>query len=39
MHTTYLDYFVKKIKKGELILNQNEFKDFLDIKTFQKLLT
>ena len=38
IHSTYLDFFVSKIKKGELILNQNEFKDFLDINTFSKMI-
>ena len=38
IHNTYLDFFVSKIKKGELILNQNEFKDFLDINTFSKMI-
>ena len=37
-HHTYLDYLITKIKKGELILNQNEFKDFLDINTFSKII-
>ena len=38
IHSTYLDFFVSKIKKGELISNQNEFKDFLDINTFSKII-
>ena len=38
IHNTYLDFFVSKIKKGELISNQNEFKDFLDINTFSKII-
>ena len=37
-HHTYLDYLISKVKKGELILNQNEFKDFLDINTFSKII-
>ena len=37
-HHTYLDYLISKIKKGDLILNQNEFKDFLDINTFSKII-
>ena len=38
IHNTYLDFFVSKIKKGELILNRNDFKDFLDINTFSKMI-
>ena len=38
IHNTYLDYLISKIKKGQLILNQNEFKDFLDINTFSKII-
>jgi len=38
IHSTYLDFFISKIKKGELISNQNEFKDFLDINTFSKMI-
>ena len=38
IHHTYLDYLINKIKKRELILNQNEFKDFLDINTFSKII-
>ena len=38
IHSTYVDFFISKIKKGELILNQNEFKDFLDINTFSKII-
>ena len=37
-HHTYLDYLINKVKKGEFILNQNEFKDFLDINTFSKII-
>ena len=37
-HHTYLDYLIGKIRKGELILNHNEFKDFLDINTFSKII-
>ncbi len=37
-HHTYLDYLISKVKRGELILNQNEFKDFLDINTFSKII-
>jgi len=37
-HHTYIDYLISKIKKGELILNHNEFKDFLDINTFSKII-
>ena len=38
IHHTYLDYLISKIKKRELILNQNEYKDFLDINTFSKII-
>ena len=38
IHDTYLDHLVSSIKKGELILNQNEFKDFLDITSFSKII-
>jgi len=38
IHHTYLDYLIGKTKKGELILNKNEFKDFLDINTFSKII-
>ena len=38
VHHTYLDYLISKIKKRELILNQNEYKDFLDINTFSKII-
>ena len=38
MHDTYLDYLISKIKKGELILNQNEYKDFIDIGTFSRII-
>ena len=38
IHHTYIDYLVSKIKKRELILNQNEYKDFLDINTFSKII-
>jgi len=38
VHHTYLDYLISKTKKGELILNQNEFKDFLDITSFSKII-
>ena len=38
IHHTYLDYLISKIKKGEIILNQNEYKDFLDINTFSKII-
>ena len=38
IHHTYLDYLISKIKKGELILNKNDFKDFLDINTFSKII-
>ena len=38
IHHTYLDYLINKIKKRELILNQNEYKDFLDINTFSKII-
>jgi len=38
IHHTYLDYLLSKITKGELILNQNEYKDFLDISTFSKII-
>tara|TARA_B100001057_G_scaffold159399_1_gene160059 strand:- start:2309 stop:3118 length:810 start_codon:yes stop_codon:yes gene_type:complete len=38
IHSTYLDFFVDKINKGELISNRNEFKDFLDINTFSKII-
>ena len=38
IHNTYLDFLVSKIKKGEFIKNQNEFKDFLDINTFSKII-
>ncbi len=38
IHQTYLDYLINKIKKRELILNQNEFKDFLDISTFSRII-
>ena len=37
-HYTYLDYLISKVEKGELILNKNEFKDFLDINTFSKII-
>ncbi len=37
-HHTYLDYLISKIKRGEFVLNQNEFKDFLDINTFSKII-
>ena len=38
VHDTYLDYLISKIKKREIILNQNEFKDFLDITSFSKII-
>ena len=38
IHHTYLDYLINKIKKRELILNHNEYKDFLDINTFSKII-
>ena len=38
IHHTYLDYLISKIKKGELILNQNEYKDFIDIGTFSRII-
>ena len=38
IHHTYLDYLISKTKNGELILNKNEFKDFLDINTFSKII-
>ena len=38
IHNTYLDYLISKVKKNELILNKNEFKDFIDINTFSKII-
>ncbi len=38
IHHTYLNYFTSKIKKREIILNKNEYKDFLDITTFSKII-
>ena len=38
IHHTYLDYLISKIKKRELILSKNEFKDFLGINTFSKII-
>ena len=38
IHHTYLDYLINRTKKRELILNQNVFKDFLDINTFSKII-
>ena len=38
IHNTYLDYLINKIKKGEVIFNKSEFKDFLDINTFSKII-
>ena len=38
IHHTYLDFLITKIKKGEIVLNQNEYKDFLDISTFSRII-
>ena len=38
IHYTYLDYLINKVRKGELIVNKNEFKDFLDVNTFSKII-
>ena len=38
IHNTYLDYLISKVEKGELILNKNEFKDFIDINTFSRII-
>ncbi len=38
IHNTYLDYLISKVEKKELILNKNEFKDFIDINTFSKII-
>ncbi len=38
IHLTYLDYLISKIKKRELILNKNEYKDFIDIGTFSRII-
>jgi len=38
VHYTYLDCLISKIKNREIISNQNEFKDFLDINTFSKII-
>ena len=29
---------ISKVEKGELILNKNEFKDFIDINTFSRII-
>ncbi len=37
-HFTYVDYFRKSIKKKQIINNKNEYKDFIDINTFCKII-
>lgn len=38
VHFTYVDYFLDKIKKKQIISNKKEFRDFLDISTFSKII-
>ena len=38
IHFTYVDYLVDKINRKEIIDNKNEFRDFLDITTFSKII-
>lgn len=38
VHFTYIDYLVDRVKRKEIIYNKNEFGDFLDVKTFSKII-
>ncbi len=38
VHFTYVDYLLDKIKKKQIINNNKEFRDFLDISTFSKII-
>ena len=38
IHNTYLDTLLKEVRNGKNINNNNAYKDFLDIKTFSKII-
>ena len=38
VHKTYIDYFLEQISKNVLIDNKRNFRDFLDIDTFVKII-
>lgn len=38
VHKTYLDYFLEQISRNILINNKKNFRDFLDINTFVKII-
>jgi nucleoside-diphosphate-sugar epimerase len=38
IHSTYVDYLLRIIKKGRIIENEKQFKDFLDINNFSKII-
>jgi len=38
VHKTYIDYFLEQISKNIIIDNKKNFKDFLDIDTFVKII-
>ena len=39
LHSTFIDIFIKNIKKGYIIDNDNSFKDFISIKKFCEIIS
>ena len=38
LHSTFIDLFIKNIKKGYILNNQDNFKDFISIKKFNQII-
>ena len=39
LRSTFIDIFIKNIKKGYIIDNDNSFKDFISIKKFCEIIS